>query len=210
MKICRLLGAMCALAALMTLVSCASRSSLSSWYDQNYRSAGFKNICVLMRNDDLSIRRDVEKGVVEKLSQQGIRAISSLDVISPSDKRVREQLESTFDSLGVDAIMIIRETGQEDLEEFVPETTYYKVYDDIFNEGRVEKTTEGGYWEKAGVVYFTKTSLFANDTDKLVWEGRSQTAYDGDRNASVGSFAKEVVNDLVAHNLLSTPRKDSK
>ena len=74
----------------------------------------------------------------------------------------------------------------------------------------MEKTTEGGYWEKAGVVYFTKTSLFANDTDKLVWEGRSQTAYDGDRNASVGSFAKEVVNDLVAHNLLSTQRKDSK
>ena len=85
MKICRLLGATCALAALMTLVSCASRSSLSSWYDQNYTSAGFRNVCVLVRNDDLSIRRDVEEGVVEKLSQQGIRAISSLDVISPSD-----------------------------------------------------------------------------------------------------------------------------
>lgn len=207
MKTCRLIYSAGALLALLGLVSCASRSSLSSWYDQNYRTDGFNNICVLARHDDLALRQEVENGIVEKLTQQGIRAIPSLSVISPSDKRLREQLESTFDSLGVDAILIVRGTGQEDVEEFVPETTYYKVYDDIFNTEIVERTTEGGYWANAGVVYFTKTSLFANNSDKLVWEARSQTAYDGNIKASVGAFAKEIVNDLVEVGLLRNRMK---
>ncbi len=198
MKILRLFSATLVLLSLFLIVSCASRSSLSSWHDQEYRTAGFTNIFVLARNDDLALRQKVENVVVEKLTQQGTRAISSLSVISPTDKRGRDQLESTFDSLKVDAILIIRGTGTEDIEEFVPETTYYKVYDDVFNEEVVEKTTEGGYWAKAGVVYFTKTSLFANTSDKLVWEGRSQTAYDGDVDVSVNAFAKEIINDLVA------------
>lgn len=109
------------------LGSCSSQTQLRSWRDPKFGSGGFKNVFVLMRHDDLTIRQHFEEAVAAKFTENGISAISSLQVISPTDRRTREQLESSFDSLGIDAILIIRQTGESELQEYVPETTYFSL-----------------------------------------------------------------------------------
>lgn len=196
------------LAALASLASsCSSQSQLRSWRDPKYQSTGFKKVFVLMRHDDLTLRQQLEEAVVARFKDNGIDAISSLQVISATDKRSREQLESSFDSLGIDAIMIIRQTGETDVQEYVPETTYFNVYENAFNEKQFSRVTEGGYWQTAGVVYSTQTNLFANSTDHLVWQGQSQTAYDGDIESAIGSYVSEVIKDLVKQGLLAVRPK---
>ncbi|MGB5106452.1 MAG: hypothetical protein WBP29_04835 [Candidatus Zixiibacteriota bacterium] len=196
------------LAGLASLASsCSSQSQLRSWRDPKYQATGFKKIFVLMRHDDLTLRQQLEEAVVAKFNDSGIDAVSSLQVISATDKRTREQLEMSFDSLGIDAIMIIRQTGETDVQEYVPETTYFNLYENAFNEKQVSRVTEGGYWQTAGIVYSTQTNLFANSTDLLVWQGQSQTAYDGDLESSVGSYASEVINDLIKQGLLAVRPK---
>lgn len=187
--------------------SCSSQSQLRSWHDPKYQPTGFKKIFVLMRHDDLTLRQKFEEAVAAKFIANGVDAVSSLQVISATDKRTREQLESSFDSLGIDAIMIIRQTGETDVQEYVPETTYFNVYENAFKEKQVSRVKEGGYWQTAGVVYSTQTNLFANSTDHLVWQGQSQTAYDGDIESAIGSYVSEVIKDLVKQGLLAVRPK---
>lgn len=210
-QICRWAG-ICLLFVMLTalLGSCSSQTQLRSWRDPKFRSGGFKNVFVLMRHDDLTIRQHFEEAVAAKFVENGISAISSLQVMSPTDRRTREQLESSFDSLGIDAILIIRQTGESELQEYVPETTYFSVYENVFNEKQVARVTEGGYWQTAGLVYSTQSDLFANNTDRLVWQGQSQTAFDGDIESAVGSYASEVITDLIKQGLLTVPPKPSR
>lgn len=185
-----------ALIALTAIISCGAHSDLSSWRDPNFKTNGFDKIFVMVRSDNLQVRSEIENSIIEELGKSGVTGIASLNVLSPNEERSQEDLEGTFDSLGVDGIMIVRPIGQEDQLTYVPETTYYRVYHDVFYGRYIEEVTEGGYWEKTGELYRTRTDLFSNQTDRLVWQATSETTYDGDLESSADAFARTVAKDL--------------
>ena len=195
---------MFALTALV-ISSCAINSSItSSWRDPGFKNGTLSRIFVLVRHDLVEVRSQVEHSLVANLEKKGVSGIASLDVLAANDTRKRTELEALFDSLHIDGIMIVRQVGKEELTSFVPETTYYEVYDSFFDDNKIVKTTtEGGYWEKSGELYKTKVNLYDNSSDRLVWQCQSETVYDGDLKAAVNGFAGEVIGNLAKTKLLA-------
>lgn len=97
----------------------------------------------------------------------------------------------------------------EDLEDRTEGSTYYEMYSDYHDTRTMRRTGQAvpGTVTNIGTLYKTRTTLYQNRNDRLVWQTEFDLTYYGDWDASAREFASIVAGYIDGSGLLSSGRR---
>jgi len=199
---------MCALALLgLGLSSCGPSTELVTWKDPAFQGPGFRSVMVMVMSDNLKGRTEIEGAIAQKLEGRRIDAFQSLSIFSPEAVPSYDTLEAKLSAMGVDAILIVEPIGQENIERYTEGSTYYQTYSTYIDtrSTRLSGRQQAGQVQVIGTIYRTRSSLYANSSDALVWRADSETPFYGDVATSARDFASRVVGGLESSGMLRPP-----
>jgi hypothetical protein len=167
--------------------------------------------------EKLEYQKPFEQYAVSFFNSKGLKAIESLSFLRPDRKYELADLEKKFDSLGVDALVLVTYKSTDKTETYVPQTTtvypdYYYNYYNYYNWGYpmygmgASVVTTGGYWATTTVINL-RANLYGNDKNDLLWtadisvddpEYIDQVSY---------SIASSIYADWKKNNLIKFPEK---
>jgi hypothetical protein len=201
----RLLVALAVLA--LGLASCGPSTELVTWKDPAFTGPGFRSVLVMAMTDNLTGRSAIEQAIAQKLEQRKINAVQSLSLFSPDAKPSYDTLEVRLSEMGIDGILIVEPIGKEDIERYTEGITYYDTYSTYIDtrSSRLAHRQDPGQVQVIGTIYRARSSLYANNTDQLVWRGESETPFYGDLQTSARDFASSVVTALESSGMLRPP-----
>jgi len=152
--------------------------TLTSWTNPK-ENEKIENVVVWAMFDKLEYQKPFEQYASNYFNSKGLKAIQSLTFIPPGHKCELSELESKFDSLGVDGILIVTYKGTDKSESYVQPTTmvypdYYYNYYNYYSWGYpmyapgYNVVTSGGYWVTTSTVNL-KANLYHNTDNGLLW-----------------------------------------
>jgi len=165
-------------ALILILAGCTSPITLTSWVNPKEHQQVSK-IAVWGMFDKLEYQKPFEQAVAGYINSKGLKAMEALSVIAPGTKYELKTLESKFDSIGADAILIVTYKGTDKSDTYIPATTtvypdYYYNYYGYYSWGYpyyapgANVVTTGGYWVTSSVVNI-RANLYANSDNALLW-----------------------------------------
>ena len=186
------------------LLSCGPSTELVTWKDPQFPGPGFRSVMIMVMTDNLKGRTAIEGAIAQKLEARQIASVQSLSLFSPDSIPPYDVLEARLSEIGVDAILIIEPLGQEDIERYSEGMTYYQTYSTYLDarSTRIARQKEPNRVEVVGTVYRSRSSLYANNSDALVWRAESETPFYGDLGTSARDFATKIVGGMESSGML--------
>jgi len=192
------------LSFLLVLAACSSTKITDSWQAPTLHRSQMDDVLVVAMTANATNRVLFERGFVDALKNNGLRATASFDVIG-SSAPTRESVTAYVTKIDIRYVIVTRYGGAEVTKEQVPESVrtyytgpYYPTYGGYWNAyGNTITMTRDSYVDTKTSVVLT-TSIYEVKSQELVWVGRSKTF-------EVGSIAYEA-NDL-AHQVVASIRK---
>lgn len=187
---------------LLLLAACGTTSLTDSWQEPAFHRQDMKNVLVVAVTGNKTNRILFESGFVSALRSKGIQATASHQVIGsgmPTKESVRDYLHSSQ----MDHVIVTHYGGKEVTREYVPESVrtyytgpYYPHYGAYWdrNGSTVTMTREAYVDTRTQVVLMT--SIFAVDSEKLVWIGRSKSFEVGSISASAKELAGKMIRTI--------------
>lgn len=183
----------------------------SSWYDPSFDGAPFERVAVLALFDTAAESRNFETLAVENLRNRGVDAIPGHEILAPDVRYSQEEMENELREADVEGVLIFRLIAMDERRVYQPPTEYvsamppgvvwadpfYWYYYPQWNyywhwRSTWTVTRSPGYWQE--YTYVTvESSLYDNETDRLVYTAKSGTV-DGD---SFDRFAQSVADEVV-------------
>jgi len=184
------------------ILSCSSQTNLYSWKDSTYTDGYINNILVMAIVKDLEFRNAYENAVFNIFSNNGIKAVKSLSILSPAKKYTQEEFDVILQDNNLSGILFINYQGTEIEKIDSKGRTYYKFYKNV-----LRTTSRKGYYEVHRTV-LVETSLFYAASERIVWFATAKTidAYDVDDLAN--SLANEIISNLSVNKFIM-PVKDN-
>jgi len=194
------------LPGLLSIHSCSTGGGASTWRDPEYTGEAFRKVMVFARAERLENRRSFENSITSQLLEKGYTALPSLSILPPDVKKRYEGLEADLEREGIDAILVAEPLGAEDIEERTEGSTYYDMYSNYHDTRTMRRTGQAvpGSVTKIGTLYKTRTSLYQNRNDRLVWQTEFDLTYYGDWDATAREFASLVAGQMAESGLLSS------
>ncbi len=207
-----------AFSAILLITSC-SPVTLTSWKNPADNSQVSK-IVNMPLFDKLEYMKPFEQAMDAYFTNQGLKAIGSLDFLNPNTKYPIEEIKKKCDSLGADGILVFVYTGTDKSENYVPPTTYVTggfggywgggywgggywgggYYGAPYVGGVV---TTGGYWTTTSVVNL-KASLYTKSSKDPVWTGDITITDPNYVDQAAVSIAQSIFADWKKNNLLKS------
>ena len=204
--------------AILLITSC-SPVTLTSWKNPADNSQVSKIVNMPLFNK-LEYMKPFEQAMDAYFTNQGLKAIGSLDFLNPNTKYPIEEIKKKCDSLGADGILVFAYTGTDKSENYVPPTTYVTggfggywgggywgggywgggFYGDPYVGGVV---TTGGYWTTTSVVNL-KDSLYTKSSKDPVWTGDITITDPNYVDQAAVSIAQSIFADWKKNNLLKS------
>ena len=212
------------LACCMCLFACSPPIDLtSSWSNKNAVVKKNPKIMVMVLGKNLANRQAVETRIVDEFKKAGHNAVASLEVLNPTVEHydsltlVNLLKNNHFDMLLTNAVVDVKET-----EHYIPGTTqsvpvatypvesypyyvggYYNYYNyrQMYYHTVYETHTTPGS-TVTDVEVLVESNLYDVDTSELLWLGQSKSLTTEPSPELFNAFAKIVVTDIQAHNLL--------
>ena len=116
----RIAGLVCLLAVLS---ACASTKLVSTWKKEGDVKP-LKKVFVIGISDNTSNRRIFEDRFVMLLTENGVQAVVSYDVLPDAGKINRESVEKVISGKGFDAVLVTHYEGTNEETVYRPGTTY--------------------------------------------------------------------------------------
>ncbi len=167
--------------AIMFFLTSCSPVTLTSWMNPKATEKSIHNVVVLAMFDKVEYRQPFEQAFYQYFNDKGLKCIPSYMFLSPDTKYDYKVLETKFDSLGADAILIVTYRNTQKDKSYVPSSSsvypdYYYNYYHYYSWGypmygpgyNVLRT--GGYWTTTTIVNLT-ANLYGNSKDDLLWTG---------------------------------------
>jgi len=197
----------------------------SSWQDPTFTGSGLERIAVLALFDTEAESRSFETEAVTRLLESGVDAIAGYSLLDPGIRYTQEEMERELMSADVDGLLIFRLIAVDERQVYRRPTDYLSamppgiVLGDPFYwyyyphphyywhwRSSWAVTRNRGYWEEYTYV-IVESSLYDNETGRLVWTAKSQTM-DGTRfDRLAASVADQITGDLVGLELLEPSRQ---
>jgi len=192
------------------LTSC-SPVTLTSWTNPK-ENQKIGNVLVWAMFDKLEYQKPFEQYACNYFTNKGFKAIESLTFIPPGHKYELKELESKFDSLGIDGILIVTYKGTDKSQSYVPQSTvaypdfYYNYYNyyswgyPMFGPGYNVVTT-GGYWVTTSTVNI-QANLYHNSNNDLLWTADITVTDPNYLDEASYNIASSIYSDWQKNNLL--------
>jgi len=169
---------------LLALVVCSTMTITGQWKDLNYKGGPFKKYIVIGLFKKLSARGAIENTITEALKKNGVDAIGSLTVLTPDREinRNDKDLDNFLHVLGIDGILIVKMTGIQRSEKYVPGQSYYTQIPGVpfygpymsYYYNYYQPVSTPGYMEDF-ISVLVECSLFENANNKLVWRAEAHS-----------------------------------
>ena len=177
------------------LASCSKTKFTKQWIDEDFNKEPYDDILILAVADKKGNRIDAEDYYVARLSDAGINAIPSYDILPKTEEITRESIGAAIDGLQLDAAIVMFATGITTEEYFIPARRFgvysgygygHAHYGSFYNyyPHAINYVWIPGY-DNTHHVITLETSLFDLETGKMVWSGQSNT------------FAPDSVDDVI-------------
>ncbi|MBI5370974.1 MAG: hypothetical protein HZA79_02980 [Sphingobacteriales bacterium] len=196
---------------LFLLPGCSSSRITSSWKADNVQPQAFKKIIVLglIRENDRSLRENMEQHLVAELKNLGYDASCSCDEYNPKtfENLNEEQAISKLRNSGVDAVLTVVLLDKTRERFYVPGRVQYTPYRVYYNRfwgysrtmyGRIY--SEGYYTEDTK--YFWESNLYDLKTNNLLYSAQSQSFDPASSERMGDEYGRMISNDLVKKNVL--------
>lgn len=188
------------------LAACSASTEITgSWKNPAAATNNLSNILVTALSDNTPARQTVENDLAAALSQNGIKAEKSIDVLPPSftkgDKPDKDVLLDKVRGTGVTAILTVALINKETENRYVPGNYgyepiprfgYYGRFWGYYTNWYPTLYSPGYYTEDK--VYFIETNLYDANTEELLWSAQSET-YNPN---SLSTFSKEFAGVVIA------------
>lgn len=187
---------------LLLLASCGTTTLTDAWQEPAFHRRDMQSVLVVAVTSNKTNRLLFEQGFVNALRSEGIQAVASHTVIG-SGMPTRESVRDYLHSSKMDHVIVTHYGGQHVTKEYVPESVrtyytgpYYPYYGSYWdrNADTVTMTREAYVDTRTQVVLMT--SIFAVDSEKLVWTGRSKSFEVGSISAGAKELAHKVVSTI--------------
>jgi hypothetical protein len=181
---------------ILLLASCAT-TKVTSFKDSEYAKSNYNKIAVWALMGPVS-RQKMERALVVSLGEQGVSAISLIDLIPPTRDPSGKEIKQTIQGQGCDGVLVIR---------------LIDAYKDYGTTPGYSSTVWGKYSSfttySGGETYSLprvkcKIDLMDTDSEKTVWTSSTFTAGQAGAGADtlVNSLAASTVNKLKADGLI--------
>jgi len=155
------------------LAGCASTSSVMEWQDEAW-SGKLDRILVIAAVEDNARRRSIEDAYVETFAAQSVGATPGYTLISNASELSRETVEAAIAGQDLDAVLVTRLAGVDEVEEYQPPTsfTHYSSYHGYYRHSM--RYSSPGYYRKYQVLML-ETNLYDTATKQLIWSMQSES-----------------------------------
>ena len=158
------------LMSLVLLGACASSRPVVEWQDEAYEGQ-LDNILVIAVVEENGLRRAVEDAYVEKFTELSISAAPGYTLLSSTAELSRETVEVAIEGQNIDAVLVTRLLGVEQVEQYHP-PTYHGSYDSYYMHS-LSRSSQGYY--SSYTLLKLETNLYDRATGKLVWSMQSES-----------------------------------
>ena len=136
----------------------------SAYKAPNYVKKKYNKILVLAKLEQDVYRKRIEKAVVAELNDWGAKTIAAVDYFTTTDRGDSAKLMAKLDSLGVDAVLILKNAAS---QTYVDERAFYT--------GSMYSVFGGIYYStfdidtRSSQVIYMKTDFITKDPRQLQW-----------------------------------------
>ena len=194
--------------ALMLLISCSSPISLTSWKDPNDHSK-ISRVVVIPLFSKLEYVKPFEQSMCAYFNQQGLKALGSLDFLSPTQTYTMEQVKQKIDSLGADAVLIFKYTGTDKEANYVP-ATYYGGWGGGWGWGGGfygGGVYSGGYWSTTSTVNIKSVLYNVKKNDGAIWTAEISVTDPQYVDQSALQLSQKIYADWVSSGMINVAVK---
>jgi hypothetical protein len=158
----------------MLLGSCATTRPVTVWQDEVY-AGKLDNILVIAAVEEEGRRRAIEDAYVGKFGAASIGAIAGYSVIDSAANLSRETVEEAIEGRNIDAVLVTRLAGVEEIKEYQPPSSYepYRSYNRYYAHAR--QFSSPGYYVTYKLLTL-ETNLYDTVTQKLIWSMQSESS----------------------------------
>ena len=155
------------------VVGCASTDSVMEWQDEAW-SGKLDSILVIAAVEDNAHRRSIEDAYVEEFAANSVGATPGYTLISSTTALSRETVEAAIAGQDLDAVLVTRLAGVDEVEEYQPPTSYnhYRSYHSYYSHSM--RYSSPGYYRKYQVLML-ETNLYDTATRQLIWSMQSES-----------------------------------
>ena len=195
------LGALVTPCALVT--SCASVSIDRAWKDPTIPEGAYNSLMVYCSCPDTIAARILEDDITRGLADRGVEAQPAYRIVGSAELSEPE-LHERLSGRGIDGIVLVRMTGVESREAYVPGVRYaepetYWFYDrwvTVFHD-----VHEPGYFDRYQVLNM-QADLYDEGTGRLMTSLSTSQVKSDDVNVDMQDFARLLVGELERMRLL--------
>ena len=176
-------------AAALGAGACASTSMSSTWQDptaQPISVAGKKAAAVVM-SPNAGQRRAAETSVADEITQRGLQTIPSYVLLPEGSARDTAQARRVLQEAGIEVVVIMRVTDEEQRTNYTPGTAYYGSTWGYWGYGWGAAYSPG--YVTTDKIVSVETLIFSVTQGKLIWAGQSETT----NPSNIDSFIQELV-----------------
>ncbi len=175
-----------AFAVCVMLAACAVKP-LVEWRDNEFTGV-VDNILVIGVSDQAVVRRLFEDTFVSELAALGVSARSSYRVLSDEQISSKNALDAAIKAQSMDAVLVTRVIGVEEIETYTPPTytysvppraykytafdRYYRDYHSYFE--HAVRVATPGYWDKYEILIL-ESNLYDSASQRLIWSIQSES-----------------------------------
>lgn len=165
------------------LGACATTRAVHEWRNEAY-SGKLDNLLIIAATADGALRRNAEDTYVDRLAAIGIAAVPGYALIADAAAVSRATVEAAIADKDIDAVLVTRLLGIEEIEEYQPPPigadhyrSYYRYHANALD------MSSRGYYLKYKLLTL-ETMLYDTASGELIWSMQSE-AIDSDSPQNV-------------------------
>ncbi len=200
------------LGIIVLLSGCNSSRITSSWKEENISSKKYNKILVLglIRENDRTIRENMENHLVNDLKGLGYNAVSGLKEYGPKafDKMNEEAALAKLNNTGVDAVVTIVLLDKEKERRYVPGHINYSPYGYYYNRfwgyyGTMNRRIYEPEYYVTDTKYFWESNFYDMSTQKLLYSVQTQS-FDPASSGILGhQYGQLIVKNMVKNGIIT-------
>ncbi|RKH07173.1 hypothetical protein D7V97_21590 [Corallococcus sp. CA053C] len=181
--------------AMLLAAGCASTSVGKTWKSPALaQHPSVKKVVVVAMVPSEATRQQLEQELVAKLSEEGVQAVKSSDVLPAGAKPDKDTLRSAIEGQGYDSVLVARFAGIHEEVNPDPAMSYYDYY--------------GAYGTDYSVTEEARmqVSLFdaRGENGQLLWSTNTKTYESSDVHKEVPGLAEAIVKSMTKDHVVGS------
>jgi hypothetical protein len=198
-------------ALILILSGCSSTQKIHSWQPETVHPRKYQKVLVvcILREEDNSIRENVENQLTDELTKNGINAVTSLQLLGSKifDRMDEEDALYQLNNQCVDAVLTVTLLNRQKEKKYAPGTIHYTPYGYSYDRFWRYKTainyriTTPGYYnnEKNS---FLECNIYDMATQQLIFSVQSGSTFNWEFETEKNKSFPGIVNEIIKKKIL--------